>query len=100
MSGNVCPNMVMIILRDLIGTQLYKNLNVIAHHQWASLFTLHMDLEFQIFNSSDASFDNFNFDNEELHCTTTNLMIHNFLESPKKWIMKILYMPQVNIFTF
>ncbi len=92
--------MVMIILRDLIGTQLYKNLNVIAHHQWASLFTLHMDLEFQIFNSSDASFDNFNFDNEELHCTTTNLMIHNFLESPKKWIMKILYMPQVNIFTF
>ncbi len=44
--------------------------------------------------------DNSNFDNEELHCTPTNLMIYNFLEAPKKWIMKILYMPQVNIFTF
>jgi hypothetical protein len=56
MLGNVCPNIVMIILRDLIGTSLYKNLNVIAHHQWASLFTLHMDLEFQNFNYNDASF--------------------------------------------
>jgi hypothetical protein len=58
-------------------------LNVIVDHQWASLFTLHMDLEFQILNSSDASSNNFYFDNEELHCSLTNSMIHNFLEAPK-----------------
>ncbi len=57
-SRNVHPNMVMIASQDLIGTPLYKNLNVITHHQWASLFTLHMDLKFQILNFSDASFDN------------------------------------------
>jgi hypothetical protein len=33
MVGIVCPNMVMVILRDLIETPLCKNLNVIIHHQ-------------------------------------------------------------------
>ncbi len=58
-------------------------MNVSIHHQWASLFTLHMDSESQIFNSNDASSNNFHFDNEKLHCTLTYLMIHNFLEVPK-----------------
>jgi len=32
MLGNVRPNMVMVTLRDLIKTQLYKHLNVTIHH--------------------------------------------------------------------
>jgi hypothetical protein len=46
MSKNVCPNMVMVVLQDLIETPLYKDLNVTIHHQWESLFALHMNLEF------------------------------------------------------
>jgi hypothetical protein len=33
MSRNVCPNMVMVALRNLIETPLYKDLNVSIHHQ-------------------------------------------------------------------
>jgi hypothetical protein len=36
MSGNVCPNMVMVALWNLIETPLYKYLNVSIHHQRAS----------------------------------------------------------------
>jgi hypothetical protein len=43
-----------------------------------------MDLKFQVLNSSDASFDNFDFDSEKLHFTPKDLMIHNLLEVPKK----------------
>ncbi len=32
MLENVCPNMVMVTLRDLIETPLYKDLNVTTHH--------------------------------------------------------------------
>jgi hypothetical protein len=32
---------------------------------------------------SDATSNNFDFDSEELHCTLIDLMIYNFLESPK-----------------
>jgi hypothetical protein len=73
----------MITLQDLIKTPLYKDLNVTIHHHWTSLFTLHVDLEYQNFNFCDASFDNFDFYNEKFHCTPINLMIHNFLEGPK-----------------
>jgi len=31
-SGNVHPNMVMVVLQDLIETSLYKDLNVTIHH--------------------------------------------------------------------
>jgi hypothetical protein len=58
-------------------------LNVTIHHQWANLFTLHVYIESQICNSSDASFDNLDFNNEKFHCTPIKLMIHNFLEPPK-----------------
>jgi len=83
MSSNVCPNMVIIILQDLTKTSLYKYLNVIIHHQWASLFSLHMNSKFQIHTYNNASFDNFNSDNEEIHYTPTNSMKHNFLDVPK-----------------
>jgi hypothetical protein len=59
----VLPNMVMVVLRDLIETPLYKYLNVNIHHQWASLFALHMNSEFQIPIYNNASSNNFNFDN-------------------------------------
>jgi hypothetical protein len=58
-------------------------LNVSNHHQWASLFALHINSEFQIFICNNASFDNFDFDNEEIYCTPTDSMIHNFLNAPK-----------------
>jgi len=54
--------MVMINLRDLIETTLYKDLNVSIHHQWASLFALHMDSNFQIPTYNNASFNNSTFD--------------------------------------
>jgi hypothetical protein len=45
-------------------TLLYKYLNVTIHHQWASLFALHMNSKSQIPTYNNASFDNVNFDNE------------------------------------
>ncbi len=62
--------MVMVILRNLIETPLYKDLNVTIHHQWASLFVLRMNLEFQIFIYNNASYDNFDSDNEKIHQQT------------------------------
>ncbi len=64
MLRNVCPDMVMVTLQDLIETPLYKYLNVSIHHQWASLFALHMNLEFQIPTYNNALFDNFDSNNE------------------------------------
>jgi hypothetical protein len=43
MLGNVRPNMVMVVLQYLIETSLYRDLNVAIHHQWASLFILHVN---------------------------------------------------------
>jgi len=96
MSSNVCPNIVMNALQYLNETSLYKDLNVTIHHQWASLFALHMNLEYQIPTYNNASFDNFDFDNEEIHCTPIDSMINNFLDVPK--IMDIL-LPYVKNFT-
>jgi hypothetical protein len=78
MSSNVRPNMVMNALQYLNETSLYKDLNVTIHHQWASLFALHMNFEFQIPTYNNASFDNFDFKNEEIHCTLIDSMINNF----------------------
>jgi len=64
MLRNVYPDMVMVTLQDLIETPLYKYLNVSIHHQWASLFALHMNLEFQIPTYNNALFDNFDSNNE------------------------------------
>jgi len=83
MLDNVHPNMVMVDLRNFIETSLYKYLNVAIHHQWASLFILHMNSKSQMFTYNNASFDNFDFDNEKIHCTSIDSMIHNFLDVPK-----------------
>jgi hypothetical protein len=37
-----------------------------------------MDSKSKILNYIGASLDNFDFDDEKIHCTPTNLMIHNF----------------------
>jgi hypothetical protein len=42
-----------------------------------------MNSKSQIPIYNNASFDNFNSNNEEIHCTPTNSMIHNFLDAPK-----------------
>jgi hypothetical protein len=75
--------MVMVALWYLIGTPLYKDLNVSIHHQWASLFALHMNSKFQIPTYNDVSTNNYNSNNEKIHCTPTNSMIHNYLNVPK-----------------
>ncbi len=69
MLENVHPNMVTVTLRYLIETPLYKYLNVNIHHQGASLFTLHMNSKSQNHVHNNASSDNFNSDNEEIHYT-------------------------------
>jgi len=83
MLGNVCPNMVMVILQDLIETPLYKKLNVTIHHQWASLFTLHMNLKSQIPTYNNVSSDNSDSNNEKIHYTPIDSMIHKFLDAQK-----------------
>jgi rRNA pseudouridine-1189 N-methylase Emg1 (Nep1/Mra1 family) len=47
MLRNVHPNIVMVALQNLIETPIYKDLNVNIHHQWASLFALHMNSKFK-----------------------------------------------------
>jgi hypothetical protein len=42
-----------------------------------------MNSKSQIPIYNNASFDNFNFDNEKIHCTPTYSMLHNFLNAPK-----------------
>jgi hypothetical protein len=42
-----------------------------------------MNSESQIFTYNNASYDNSNSDNEKIHYTQTNSMIHNFLDVPK-----------------
>ncbi len=42
-----------------------------------------MNSNFLIPTYNNASFDNFDFDNEEIHCTPIDSMIHNFLNVRK-----------------
>jgi hypothetical protein len=56
--------MLTFILCHLIETLLYKDLNAIIHHQCASLFTLHVNSNFQTPIYNNASSNNFNSDNE------------------------------------
>jgi hypothetical protein len=50
---------------DLIKTPFYKDLNVTIHHQWTSLFILHLNLESQTHSYDMSSFDNFDFDGKK-----------------------------------
>ncbi len=83
MLGNVHPNIVMVVLRDLIETPLYKYLNATIHHQWACLFALCMNSKFQICIYNNTSFHNYDIDNQKIHCTLIDSMIHNFLDVKK-----------------
>ncbi len=58
-------------------------MNITIHHQWASLFDLHMNSKSQILIYNNASFNNFGYNNEQIHYTPPNSMIHNFLNVPK-----------------
>ncbi len=87
MLENVCLIMVMVILRDLIETPLYKDLNVTIHHQWASLFVLRMNSKFQILIYDNASSDNFDFNHKKIHCTPIDSIIHYYFNVPKIMII-------------
>jgi hypothetical protein len=43
----------------------------------SSLFAFHINLEYQNFTYNNASSNNFDFDNEKIHYTSRNSMIHN-----------------------
>ncbi len=58
-------------------------MNVNIYHKWASLFTLHMNSKSQTPTYNNASFDNPNSNNEKIHCTSQDLMIHDFLNALK-----------------
>jgi hypothetical protein len=71
-------------------------------HEPKATTATHMNSKSKIPTYNNASFDNFNFDNEKINYTTTNLVIHYFLDVPK--IMdyeNIIYcIIEVKIFTF
>jgi hypothetical protein len=71
--GNVC-------FQDLIKMPLYKNLNVTIHHQWESLFNLHINSNFQTHICDNLSSNNFYFDSEKMRCTSTYTSMHYFLD--------------------
>ena len=80
MSGNVRPNMIMLALKDLLHTPLYKSLNIKIHHAWDSLFAIHMNTKTQhnCVDENDIFKDNFEECFEDI---STETMIHNFLDS-------------------
>jgi hypothetical protein len=93
---------VIVTLQNLIETPLYKKLNLTIHHQLESLFALHINSNFEIPTYNNARFDNFEFDNEKMPHTPTNLMIHNFLDVPKIMDYEnitIYFVAQVKTFT-
>ncbi len=57
----------------------------------ASVFALHMNSKSQILTYNNASSNNFDYNNEKIHYTTTNSMIHNFLNAPKIMDYEKLY---------
>jgi hypothetical protein len=81
MPRNVCPNLVMLALKDLISTPLYSNLNVTINPQWKKLFSLHTTLSNQTNDQNISSFDDYDSKNKNhVICAPTNSMIHNFLD--------------------
>ncbi len=49
----------------------------------SSLFAVLINSEYRISTYNNASSNNFDFDNEKIHYTSTNSMIHNILDAPK-----------------
>jgi hypothetical protein len=61
-----------------------------------------MNSKFQIFTYNNASSDNSDYNNEKIHCTSTDSMIHNFLDASKimDYENTIYYIAQIKTFTF
>ena len=80
MSGNVHPNMMILALKDLFNTPLYKELNVKIHPSWNSLFAIHMHTktQYNLIDEDDSIKDNFEEENDDVPIET---MIHIFLDS-------------------
>jgi len=80
MSGNVRLNMIMLALKDLLSTPLYKKLDVNIHHAWDNLFRIHVNIktEKNFIDDMDVIKDSFEEDVEQI---STDTMIHKFLDS-------------------
>jgi len=79
-SGNVRPNMIMLALKDLLNTPLYRELNVRIHPLWSSLFAIHLQTKIENDNSEEDIANQDNFE-EEIEDVFTETMVHNFLDS-------------------
>jgi hypothetical protein len=84
MSGNIRPNIIMIALKDLIKTPLYKECNIVIRSQWNSLFALNMQSSSNLDVNMDIE-DNSNADNfeEDIEDSPSETFVHNFLDSEK-----------------
>jgi hypothetical protein len=84
MSGNIRPNIIMIALKDLIKTPLYKECNIVICPQWNSLFALYMQSSSNLDVNMDIE-DNSNADNfeEDIEDSPSETLVHNFLDSEK-----------------
>jgi hypothetical protein len=82
MSDNVRPNMIMLALKDLLNTPLYKELDVKIHHAWDSLFRIHVNIktEENFIDDIDVIKDSFEEDVEQV---STDTMIHYVLDSDR-----------------
>jgi hypothetical protein len=82
MSRNICFNLVILALKDLISTPLYSNLNVTMDPQWNNSFSMYTNLSNQRNDQNISLFDDFNSENEvHIICLPIYSMIHNFLDA-------------------
>jgi hypothetical protein len=56
MSQNVCPNYIMLILKDLLKTPLCKDLNVTVSRDWKGLFNMHIQLQNKNVEASNTTY--------------------------------------------
>jgi hypothetical protein len=82
MSRNICFNLVMLALKDLISTPLYSNLNATMDLQWNTSFSMYTNLSNQRNYQNISSFDDSNSENEvHINCLLIYSTIHNFLDA-------------------
>jgi hypothetical protein len=80
MSWNLCFNLVILTLQDLISTPLYSNLNATMDPQWNNSFSMYTILSNQTNDQNISSVDDYNSENEDhVICLSIDSMIHNFL---------------------
>jgi hypothetical protein len=73
MSGNVCLDLVMLALKDLISTPLCSNLNVTINLQWNKKNSMHMTLINFLNDQNISSFDDSNSENEDRNLYTNRI---------------------------